>query len=69
MRAATLGIAAVALTTGSPAMGVWVADSQVLWPLTGITWGVILAADPGCFYGASQSAGTHFMWGQWGILG
>lgn len=69
MRAATLGVAAVALTTGSPAMGVWVADGQVLGPLTGITWGVILAADPGCLYGASKSTGTHLMCGQWGILG
>lgn len=69
MRAATLGIAAMTLTTGSPATGVWVANGQVLRPLTGITWGVILAADPGCLYGAGQSAGTHLLWGQWGTLG
>lgn len=67
--AATLSIAAVTLTTGSPAVRVWIADGQVLGPLAGITWGVVLAADPGCLYGASQSARAHLSGGQWGILG
>lgn len=69
MRAATLTTAAGTLTTGSPAMRVWVANGQVLRPLTDITGGVILAADPGCLEGASQSAGAHVLGGQWGILG
>ena len=57
------------LTAGGPAPGVLVANGQVLRPLAGITWGVILAADPGCFQGAGQSAGAHLIGGRGGVLG
>lgn len=47
--AAALSIAAVTLTAGSPASGIQVANGQVLRPLAGIAWRIILAADLGCF--------------------